>query len=141
MDIQKNGDYIILRIAKGEEILSALKQITQDHRLKGAFFSGLGVGQDLILGYYDSHRKTYVKKLFEGEYEFTNISGNIALFEKEIVVHCHVTISNDQFHAFGGHLFQGTVPATCEIMVLPFKKPLKRKKDSRTGLALLALTD
>lgn len=140
MDIQKNGDYILLRIAKGEEIISALKQITQDHKIKGAFFLGLGVGQDIVLGYYDSHKKAYVKKLFEGEYEFTNLSGNIAFFKKEIIVHCHVTISDDQFHAFGGHLFQGTVPATCEIVVFPFKKSLKRKKDPHTGLALLALT-
>jgi len=138
---QKIEDYLVARIEKGEEIISELKQTAQNYKIKGAFFFGLGVGQNLVLGYYDSHKKTYMKKAFEGEYEFTSFSGNIALFKKEIIVHCHVTISDYQFHAFGGHLLQGTVPATCEIMIFPFRKPLNRKKDRLTGLALLDLID
>ena len=141
MNIQQTNDYIVIRLAKGDEIISALKQITKSYKIKGAFFLGLGVGQDIVLGYYDSHKQTYLKKLFEGEYEFTGLSGNIAQLKKEIIIHCHVTISNEQFHAFGGHLFQGIVPATCEIIIFPFRKSLIRKKDQASGLALLALND
>ena len=141
MRVEKFRDYLVLRIGKAEEIISSLKQVAQNYKVKGAFFFGLGVGQDLVLGYYDSHKKIYVKRAFEGEYEFTSFAGNIALFKKEIIIHCHVTISDYQFHAFGGHLFQGTVPATCEIMIFPFKRILKRKKDCTTGLALFDLID
>jgi predicted DNA-binding protein with PD1-like motif len=141
MRVQKTKDYFVLRIEKGEEIISTLKQTAQNYKMKGAFFFGLGVGKDIVLGYYDSHTKTYVKKAFEGEYEFTSLVGNLAYDKKEIIVHCHATISDPQFHAFGGHLFQATVPVTCEILVSPFKKSLKRKKDLSTGLALLDLLD
>ena len=141
MKVEKFRDYLVLRIEKAEEIISSLKQLTQNYNIKGAFFFGLGVGQDLVLGYYDSHKKTYVKRAFEGEYEFTSFVGNITLFKKEIIIHCHVTISDNQFHAFGGHLFQGSVPATCEIMIFPLKRILRRKKDRSTGLALLDLSD
>jgi predicted DNA-binding protein with PD1-like motif len=141
MKVQRIKDHLVVRIEKGEEIITALKQTTQNYKIKGAFFFGLGVGQDLVLGYYDSHKKTYLKKAFKGEYEFTSLSGNVALSKKEIIVHCHVTISDYRFHAFGGHLLQSTVPATCEIMIFPFKKPLKRKKDRSTGLVLLDLID
>jgi predicted DNA-binding protein with PD1-like motif len=141
MRAQKFKDHLVIRIEKDEEIVAALKLAAKNYQIKGAFFFGLGVGQDLVLGYYDAPKKAYVKKAFEGEYEFTSLCGNIALLKKEIIVHCHVTITDYQFHAYGGHLFQGTVPATCEIMIFPFKKPLKRKKDPATGLALLDLID
>ena len=139
MKIQKFKDYFVLRLEKGEEIINALKQAASNNRIKGAFFFGLGVGKDLVLGYYDAHRKSYVKKAFAGEYEFTSFNGDIARFKDEIIVHCHVTVTDYEFHAFGGHLFQGIVPATCEIILFPFSKTLKRKKDRVTGLALLDL--
>jgi len=140
MKIKKFKDYFILRLEKGEEIINALKQATHNNKIRGAFFFGLGVGKDLVLGYYDAHSKSYVKKAFQGEYEFTSLSGDIARLKNEIVVHCHVTITDREFHAFGGHLFQGIVPATCEIIIFPLSKSLKRKKDRVTGLALLDLS-
>lgn len=137
MKIKKFGAYYVLRIEPAEEILTTLEHAAQQKRIKGAFFIGLGVGNDLVLGYFNARKRTYVKKLFEGEYEFSNLSGNISTFNEKIAIHCHVTISNSRFHAFGGHLFQGTVPATCEIIIMPFNRPLKRREDKSTGLRLL----
>ncbi len=139
MKIKKFKDYFVLRLEKGEEIINALKQATHNNKIRGAFFFGLGVGKDLVLGYYNAHSKSYMKKAFQGEYEFTSLSGDITRLKNEIVVHCHVTITDSEFHAFGGHLFQGIVPATCEIIIFSLSKPLKRKKDRVTGLALLDL--
>jgi len=133
-----NGYYVIC-LEKGEEIISSIRQAYKHKRLKGAFFFGLGVGKDLVIGYFDALKKNYIKKMFEGEYEFTSLSGNISQINKEIIVHCHVTITNDNFNAFGGHLFQGIVPVTCEIVMLPFACVLKRKGDKSTGLNLLDL--
>jgi predicted DNA-binding protein with PD1-like motif len=137
MMIKKFNSYYVLRLEKGEEIISSLKQAVHDLEIKGGFFFGLGVGQDLVLGYYDAHKKEYLKKAFAGEYEFTGFSGNISWFKKSIMIHCHVTITDKDFQAFGGHLFQATVPATCEIMIFPFEHSLQRKKDPDTGLMLL----
>jgi uncharacterized protein len=130
----------ILRLDKNDEIINSLKQFAVKKKLnKGAFFYGLGVGKDIELGYFDAHKKTYIKKLFKGEYEFSSLSGNISNFEKDIIIHCHVTITDNKFNAYGGHLFRGTVPATCEIVVFPFRSfySLNRKKDGETGLNLL----
>jgi len=139
MRIKKFNRYYVIRLEKGEEIISSMRQAYKHKRLKGAFFFGIGVGKDLVLGYFDAHKKAYIKKMFEGEYELTGLSGDISQLNREIIVHCHVTITNNNFNAFGGHLFQGTVPATCEIVMLPFTKSLKRKKDTVTGLKLIDL--
>ncbi|UCG91956.1 MAG: DNA-binding protein [candidate division WOR-3 bacterium] len=139
MKIKKFNDYYVLRLQKGEEIMSTLKAAAQNKKIKGAFFFGLGVGKDLVLGYFDAHKQSYVKKAFQGEYEFTSLLGNITKLEYDTVVHCHATVTDENFQAYGGHLFQGIVPATCEIMVFPFRKILRRKKDKETGLNLISV--
>ncbi len=139
MGIKKFHGYYVIRLEKGEEIITSINQAFKYERIKGAFFFGIGVGKDLVLGYFDAHKRAYVKKVFEGEYELTSLSGNISRLNREIIVHCHVTITSKNFNAFGGHLFQGIVPVTCEIIMLPLAHALKRKRDKNTRLNLLAV--
>lgn len=129
----------MLRLEKGEEIVQTLRIFAEKTRLKGGFVFGLGVGKDLTIGYFDGHKKDYIKKEFRGEYEFTSFSGNISYYNKEPGIHIHITITDSKFNAYGGHLFQGYVPATLEILVLSLSKELTRFSDKDTGLRLLDL--
>ncbi len=139
MKMEKFNNYLVMRLEKNEEIISALKEGIQRAGIEGAFFYGLGVGQNLELGFFDAHKKHYVKKRFEDEYEFTSLVGNISMVDGQITVHCHVTITDKEFQAFGGHLFEGVVPATLEIILFPFNEPLIRRLDETTGLNLLEI--
>jgi len=139
MKSQKFDKYLVVRLEKGEEIISALTQAVSKAKIQGAFFYGLGVGQNIELGYFDAHAQKYIKKEFNDEYEFTSFSGNVSMVNGELSIHCHVTITDNHFNAYGGHLFHGTVPATLEIIVFPFTEPITRKKDDATGLNLLKL--
>lgn len=139
MKIRKFDTYSVVRLEKGEEIIASLTQAVNDTGIKGGFFYGLGVGMDLELGYFDAHKQTYIKKVFPDEYEFTSFQGDISHVNGELSLHCHVTITDAQFQAYGGHLFRGTVPATLEIIIFPFTDALTRKKDEATGLNLLEL--
>ena len=140
MIIKKCTDYYCARLERGDEIIASLGTAAREQKLKSAFFFGLGVGKDLVLGYFNAHTKEYTKKAFEGEYEFTSFSGNISQREKETIVHCHVTITDDTFNACGGHLFQAVVPATMEIILLPVAPALQRRMDNATGLYVLDLS-
>ncbi len=131
--------YYILRLQKGEEIISSLTAFAKKYKIKSAFIFGLGVGENLTLGYFDAHKKEYIKKQFKSEYEFTSLLGNISYFEKEPVIHIHVTITDSKFKAIGGHLFSGYVPATLEIIVITLSRKILRKSDKATGLKLLDL--
>jgi predicted DNA-binding protein with PD1-like motif len=137
MLIKKFDRYYVLRLQKNDEIITALKEAAEKQKITGAFFFGLGVGSSVVLGYFDIDQRTYIKKVFEGEYEFTSFSGNISVYNGDTVVHCHVTLTNRDFGAVGGHLLQATVPATCEIVIFPFTGILKRKKDRDTNLPVL----
>ena len=139
MKVKKTKTSYILRLEKGEEIIEALTRFARKNKIIGAFFFGLGVAKNLTLGYFDAHKKSYIKKKFRGEYEFTSLVGNISYFEKQIVIHAHATITDKKFNAFGGHIFEALIPATCEMIVLPLASGLKRKKNKVTGLNLLYL--
>ncbi len=139
MKVKKYRDFYVLRLEKGDEIIGAVRKFAEKTKIRGAFLYGLGVGEKLTLGYFDARKKVYIKKQFNHEYEFTSFVGNLAYFEKEPVVHIHVAITDDKFNAFGGHLFEGYVPATLEIVVLNLKGYLKRFSDAITGLKLLHL--
>lgn len=139
MKVKKCKSFYVVRLEKDEEIVGKIRELAKKYRIKGAFFFGLGVANNLTLGYFDARRKTYIKRKFKGEYEFTGLSGNISCFGKEIVVHCHATIADEKFNAFGGHVFEAFIPATCEILVMPLTRKLTRKRDAITGLNLLDL--
>lgn len=139
MKWKKIESYIVVRLEKDEEILSALRHALLDIGIKGAFFYGLGVGKKLELGYFDADEKQYVRRTFDEEYEFTSLTGNASLVAGELTIHCHVTVTDNDFRAYGGHLFKGFVPATVEIVVFPFTAPLSRRMDEKTGLNLLDL--
>jgi predicted DNA-binding protein with PD1-like motif len=141
MKLLKFDTYFVVRLEKDEEIITALTQAIRSTQIKGGFFYGLGVGRNLQLGYFDAREQVYTRKEFPDEYEFTSFLGNISWINDELTIHCHVTITDAQFHAYGGHLFRGTVPATLEIVIFPFTKPLTRKRDHATGLNLLELKD
>ena len=139
MESKKSDNYLVIRLEKNEEIITALRKAFVAEGIKGGFFYGLGVGKQLELGYYDADKRSYTKKKFPGEYEFTSFAGNISRFENELIIHCHVTITDPDFNAFGGHLFAGMVPATLEVIVFPFSEDLMRIEDKNTGLRLLDL--
>jgi predicted DNA-binding protein with PD1-like motif len=137
MLIKKFDRYYVLRLHKNNEIITALKEAAENQKINGAFFFGLGVGSSVVLGYFDVNKRTYIKKAFEGEYEFTSFSGNISTYSGDTIIHCHVTLTNRDFDAVGGHLVQASVAATCEIVIFPFTGILKRKRDRDTNLLVL----
>jgi len=67
----------------------------------------------------------------------TNLTGNIALYDGEIMVHSHATFSDEQAQAIGGHLKSAVVSFACEIFLTPLSKQLTRKFDDETGLKLI----
>ena len=78
----------------------------------------------------------YIKKEFKDEFELTSLTGNITTKNDAPFVHAHVTISDEDCNAYGGHLFAATITATCEIMLNISYKPIYRKKCNEVGLYL-----
>ncbi|MEO0093274.1 MAG: PPC domain-containing DNA-binding protein [candidate division WOR-3 bacterium] len=137
MKVKKYQTGYVLRLDKGEEIVNTLKNFIATQKIKGAFLFGLGAAKDLTLGCYDLEKKAYIRRFFPNEWEIANLIGNVAWLEAEPIVHLHIVLGSANFNTVSGHLFSGTVTATCEIFIIPLATKLKRSFDLETGLNLL----
>lgn len=135
--IQEQGEVCILRFEKGERFPHLFHDWLSKKGIEGAFFYGLGGALSLRLGSYRLAIKQYQFQEFSGEhFEILHLVGNVAKFEGSLKTHAHVSFSDKNFQAYGGHLDWLEVGGTLEVYVHHLE-PLSRSADEQTGLALL----
>src|SRR5262249_269445 len=90
------------------------------------------------LGYYDLHKKDYIRKTFDDEdYELLALNGNISLKDMLPYVHVHTALGRSDFSLFGGHMFEAVVAVTAEIYITPFGVMSERSFQENLGLATI----
>jgi uncharacterized protein len=133
----KVSDGFLIRCDIGDEIVAKLKAFAAENKIYSGTVLGIGSIKNPELGYYDIEKKVYLKKRFDGDYELLSLAGNFARFGEEVILHCHATLSDPEFHVIGGHLFRADVAVTTEFYIRPGGIELKRALDDKTGLNLL----
>lgn len=132
----------VVRLQKGERLSQAIGQFAEqaNPQLLGAWISGLGAASEVTLGFYDLDKKQYDWRTFEGLREIAALTGNLAADEQgTMVFHLHGVFSGRDFAPIAGHVRDLTAGATVELFIHCTYKPLRRKPDAKTGLALLDL--
>jgi hypothetical protein len=137
---KKNSFGYVVRLEKGEEVISSISQLTEKEEIPGGFFLGLGAVKDVTLGYFDMEKKEYIKKTFEDEFELSSLVGDIFYLDGKPGVHAHATLSDPRFNIIGGHLFSALATATVELFIYLTDDVLKRRPDPEIGLNLLDLS-
>lgn len=140
MRYKKLGDSYVIRLEKGEKIIEKLEEFCMREGVKSGHFSGIGGLSEVEIAHFSIKDKDYHSKVFRGSVlELISLQGNVTLSEGKVKVHAHVMIGDSGFKTFGGHLVEGTILPTCEIVFVPFGEEIERKTDEETGLALLDL--
>src|SRR3989338_4069321 len=137
MKHQQLGNTFVLLLSTGERIIESVTAFCKEKNISAAQFTALGAMKEAELGFYNLETKTYKWKKANAELEIDNITGNVALFDGEPLVHAHATVSDSEMHSFGGHLKEAVVGASCEIFLQPLHGKLERKYDDTTGLKLI----
>lgn len=120
--------------------MPALQAFAKETKLEGGWINILGGALSMTLGFYDLDKKEYIWQDFEGLYEITGITGNLAYNQQnEPVFHLHGTFAGRDFKAIGGHVKDLTAAATVEIFVHRSFKAVKRTHDDTSGLQTLDL--
>ena len=91
----------------------------------------------LYLLNYIVKNKKYTFEKFRQPLEITSLNGNITTMDNEVYLHCHATLSDVNMDAIAGHLKEGVVGATCEIMLVQLDSRIERKRDEPIGLNLM----
>ncbi len=131
------GYLICLEI--GEEIVASLNEFANKFDIRFAQVFAIGASNDVILGSFNPIKKVYQEQHFKKDFEICNLTGNITMVNDKPFLHAHVSLADDCFNSFGGHLNQAIVSATCEIMLYCSNQEVKRVYNNDTKLYVLDL--
>ncbi len=134
MDYRKLGENYIVRMDRGEEILSALKALCEKENIILAQVDALGAVDRAVVSVYDVPTRTFFKKEFNEPMEISNLCGTVSRKDGEVYLHLHVTVCDQNLLAHGGHANELRVSATCEMVVRTMPGEVGRVLNEDVGL-------
>jgi predicted DNA-binding protein with PD1-like motif len=131
-----NGTWILV-LKKGDRIIEKLSEFIDTEQIKSGYMYGIGAVSSVEIAHYDLAEKKYSSKTFEEPLELLSLLGNVAFKDNEKIVHCHIILGRDDMSLFGGHLVEGTIGVTCEIVFNELDGQIPKKEDPEIGLNLI----
>lgn len=143
MEYRKFDHTYLIRMDRGEEIVSCLNEFAEKENIHLASVYAIGACDKVTVGCYEVNEKQYHSKTLEGAYEITNLSGNITEMGGKVYLHLHITVADENQKAYGGHLNECRISGTCEMFVNVIDGAVTRKKDDigNTGLNIWELEE
>ncbi len=121
----------------GGDLLEELTSVCDQNDIRLGRAEALGAVQKARIGFYNQQARKYDFIEIDKPLEITKLIGNISLRDGKPMVHAHITLSDSQGNAFGGHLAPGTIVFACEFIVNSYDGPDHiRDYDEQTGLPL-----
>jgi predicted DNA-binding protein with PD1-like motif len=138
--IAKDGErtYAVI-FDTGDEAMAGLLHFAKREGLGAAHFTAIGAFSRVMLGYFDLDKTDYIRIPVEEQVEVLSLVGDVALKDGEPVVHAHVVVGRSDGTTRGGHLLEGRVRPTLEVMLVETPGHLQRRFDPETNLALIRL--
>ncbi len=128
-----------LILSTGDEAISEIERFATENKLHGSHFTAIGAFVRATLGYFDWEKKEYSKIRIEEQVEVLSLIGDIAIDKGLPKVHAHAVTGRRDGTTCGGHLLEGVVRPTLEIILSESPEPLRKKYDPESHLALISL--
>jgi uncharacterized protein len=129
----------VLVFSTGEQVTAPLLEFAQANGIDAASLTGIGAFERATLGYFDLQRRDYKRIPIDEQVEVVSLIGNVARGDDGPKLHAHVVVGRSDGTAQGGHLLEGFVRPTLEIVLTETPAHLRRRIDRATGLALIDL--
>lgn len=124
---------------EGDEALSGLTDFAIAHGVKDAHFTAIGAAQSATLAWLDLSKKSYRKIAVGEQCEVLSLLGDVAQGEDGPIVHIHVVLGLKDGTTRGGHLLEGRVFPTLEVVVTETPAELRKVMHPDIGTALIDL--
>jgi predicted DNA-binding protein with PD1-like motif len=137
--ILNDGDErtIALVFDTGDEAMATLARFADEHGITAARLTAIGAFSRAVLGYFDWQRKDYERIPVHEQVEVVALVGDVALENGRPKIHAHVVLGRRDGSTCGGHLLEGHVRPTLEVMLVQSPAHLARTADAESGLALI----
>ena len=137
MEYRENGDIIFIRLHQDEDLFESLQDVCRACDLRaGIVISGIGMLKQAELSYFVESGR-YSPVLYPEPLELVSLSGNFIIKEDDCHIHLHAALARDDKETLAGHLSNGKVNVTNEIVILKTTIPADRELDATTGLMAL----
>ncbi|MDH7517351.1 MAG: DUF296 domain-containing protein [Candidatus Thermoplasmatota archaeon] len=134
MQTKEKNNLIFVRLFPDEKLHEKLVEACKKHRVKtSVIISGIGQLKKFELGYF-REKNVYIKEKFDKPYELLSLNGTICKQKDDYLVHLHTCLSDENKKTIGGHLFEGIVEVTNEIILMKSDIEIIRRLEEKTGL-------
>lgn len=138
MEYIKSASHYVVRLDKGDEIISSISEICSNENIKAGIVNGIGAANEIEIGIFDTESKKYLKKVYTGDFEISALAGNISRMDEKPYLHLHITIGNPIKNIVAaGHMNRCVISATSEIYVTAVDTNVDRLFSNEVGLNLM----
>jgi predicted DNA-binding protein with PD1-like motif len=124
----------------GDEVMEGLKAFASEQQLSAAQFAAIGAFSRAVVGFFDVSTREYKRIPVSEQVEVLSLVGDITLANgDEPQLHAHAVLGDSDGTTRGGHLLEGHVRPTLEVILTESPKHLHRVRDPATGLLLIHL--
>src|SRR5271165_3219091 len=123
----------------GDEAVAALTQFARAERLEAAQITAIGAFERASVGWFDRAAKQYRRIPVDEQCEVLSLVGDVAEGQDGSVLHVHVVLGLADGTTRGGHLLEGWVFPTLEVVLTETPAELRKVMHPDLGIALIDL--
>lgn len=130
--------YVVVLDA-GDEAYSALSEFARERRLSAAQVTAIGAFERAVVGWYDRELREYRPIPVDQRCEVLSLVGDVAVSDDGPQLHVHAVLGQSDGTTRGGHLLEGHVWPTMEVIIRESPVELRKTFRPEVGLALIDL--
>jgi uncharacterized protein len=123
----------------GDEAVAVLTQFAQAERLEAAQITAVGAFEHATVGWFDRAAKDYRRIPVTEQCEVLSLLGDVAEGQDGPILHMHTVLGLSDGTTRGGHLLEGKVFPTLEVVVTETPAELRKVLRPDIGIALIDL--
>jgi predicted DNA-binding protein with PD1-like motif len=123
----------------GDEAVASLTQLARSEQLEAAQVTAVGGFERATVGWFDPAARQYRRIPVDEQCEVLSLIGDVAVDQDGPVLHAHVVLGLSDGTTRGGHLLEGRVFPTLEVVVTETPALLRKVMRPDVGIALIDL--
>jgi hypothetical protein len=123
----------------GDEAVAALTQFARAEDLEAASIAAVGAFEHAVVGWFDRAAKDYRRIAVDEQCEVLSLLGDVAEGQDGPILHMHTVLGLSDGTTRGGHLLEGKVFPTLEVVVTETPAELRKIMRPDLGIAVIDL--
>ena len=137
--VEGQRTYVVI-LDPGDEAMACLQAFAETEDLSAAQITAIGAFETAVVGFWDPLARNYEKSPVPEQTEVLSLLGDVSVDRAgKPKVHLHAVLGRRSGATLGGHLLEGRVRPTLEVVITESPAHLRRVHDPAVGLAVIQL--